>query len=305
MTIGTALAVAALAGSGLSVEHEPLGCVRIDTYPRVVARGVPAGDVAAAELQFRTGTGGFYRTPMARTGESWTALLPRPTNARDTVEYRVALTSTSLGEPVTSPTVSAPVTPTCATASESSIAGPIVVTVPEGSPVVPPVPLGLSPIGVVAAEGAPGGGSRKPIVLAGAGVVAAAAVAGAVGATGEPSNVVLPAFMFNNTTPAPGSTVSIASGRLTVLVNMLQVPAEPVDLLYIVEFRSATGTACVAMSGSYPGADRRELALVAPLTNLGSCGPTPIDTTTARIRIAIQELLAHDETVGFPFRFEP
>jgi hypothetical protein len=142
-------------------------------------------------------------------------------------------------------------------------------------------------------------------VLAGAGVVAAAAVAGAVGATGEPSNVVLPAFMFNNTTPAPGSTVSIASGRLTVLVNMLQVPAEPVDLLYIVEFRSATGTACVAMSGSYPGADRRELALVAPLTNLGSCGPTPIDTTTARIRIAIQELLAHDETVGFPFRFEP
>jgi hypothetical protein len=307
VTIG-ALAYALLAGGGLSVEHEPLTCVRIDTYPRVEARGVPAAEVAAAELHFRAGSGGWYRIPMTRAGDAWVALLPRPTSARDRFEYQVALTSTSVDEPALSATVTVPVTPTCATASESSIAGSIVVTVPEGSPVVPPVPAGFSPVGVVAAEPPDAGSPRKPLILAGAGVVAAATVAGAVASTGQPpgSDVFIPAFMFNTTIPEPGSTVSIASGRVTVLVNMLQIPAEPVDFGFMVEFRSSASLApCVVMSGTYNGADRIGLSLVTPLANTGFCGSPPIDTATLRLSITIGTIQAHEETVGFPFRFEP
>jgi hypothetical protein len=301
------LAFALVAGGGLAVEHEPLACVRIDTYPRVEAHGVPAADVAAAELHFRTGTGGWYRIHMTRAGETWTALLPRPTTARDAFEYRVALTPSSLGEPVVSPAVSVPVTPTCATSSASSVAASIVVTIPEGAPVVPPVPAGFSPMGVVAAESPRAGSSRKPLLLAGAGVIGAAVIVGAAASSDGPvSEPDIPTFRLFATVPVPGSPVSLTAGSLRVFLTLSHAPSPPLDFEWSIWFRRPSdGQTCVLMQDTFRGADGTGLVLTAPLTATGGCGPAPFDTSNARLIIDVGADVVQDETLEIPFRFEP
>jgi hypothetical protein len=309
ITSDAVLAVAVLAGSGLAVEHEPLTCVRIDTYPRVEARGVPAADVAAAELQFRTGETGWYRTPMARTTDGWAALLPRPSGARDAFEYRVAFTSTQAGEPVSTPSVLVPVTSTCAASAVPAVPATIVVTVPEGAPVVPPVPAGFSPAGVAGAEVAAGGSSKTPLVIAGTGVVATAAIAGAVASTGGgPAplpEVDVPTLRFNVTVPPPGSTVSVSSGTLSVFMLLDHVPTRSPVFDWRAEFlRGPIPAPCVSMSGRFGFIDTLGIILTAPLVPAAGC-TLPVDTTLLRMVFEVDGATVHLSTTEVPFRFEP
>jgi hypothetical protein len=309
---GAVLAFGMLADGGLRVDHEPLRCARADYHARVVAAAEPAEEVASAELLFRTDQGGWYRISMGRTIGGWTALLPRTTSGRDAFEYQLLFTSTRAGEPVISPVVRVPVTATCAADSKSAVATTIVVTVPAGAPVVPPVPPGFSPTGVASARESENGhgSSRKPIaVLAAAGAVAALAVAGTSKATSDPPDEGpdIPFFLFNDAAPRPGTPVSLAAGGLTINVLMSHIPEQPIDLIWRAEFRqAANGPACVVMQDVFKGAQMRvALLLTAPLSSSGACGPTPVDTTVLRLTIDVGGEPVHDSTTGFPFRFEP
>ena len=117
----------------------------------------------------------------------------------------------------------------CDIAGRASVDAPIVVTVPAGAPLVPPVPAGFSPAGVVAAE--PPKRSSLPLKIAGG--VAAAAVIGVTAAataetTGTPPTMgapTVPAISFNSIEPPPGSTVNYNRDRIVVHMLMAARPA--------------------------------------------------------------------------------
>jgi hypothetical protein len=316
MTPVVALVALALAEGVLQIEHQPLTCVRLDQYARVTAKAEPAAEVAAAELQFRAGQTGWYRTPMARTVDGWTALLPRPTTARDAFEYRVAFTSVRAEEVAATRSTMVPVTTTCAAAAESAVATAIVVRVPEGVPVVPPVPAGFSPTGVVSVEAAaaaskmahPATGSmNKPLVIAAAGGVAAAAIAGIASAGEDPKEpeADLPTARFNVTVPPPGSTVSVSSGTLSVIMLLDHIPTVSPVFDWIVELLGTPSEPpCVVMGGRFGSISSIGIVLTAPMVRGPGC-TLPADTSFLRVVLAVDGRPVHSSTTEAPFHFVP
>ena len=142
-----ALTAAAPAATALELVHEPLSCAAPDGYAHVSARGVPAEGVASGEVRFRVDPrGAWYTVRMTSAGGEWTAALPRPQSLLKGFEYEVALTGTD-AQSVTRGPVAVEVRRDCPAAG-TAVAEAIVVQVPPGAPLVPPVPAGFSPVGV-------------------------------------------------------------------------------------------------------------------------------------------------------------
>ena len=123
------------------------------------------------------------------------------------------------------------------------MATPIVVTVPEGAPLVPPVPAGLSPAGVTAAAERPR--SKKGLKIAGAAAVVAVGAATAVGvsASNEPEPAAVPAAgppVQRHRAP-PGSTISLSRDAPIVFLVMDHEPAQVVTFVWQVEYVGAAG----------------------------------------------------------------
>ena len=153
VAVAVALAGDASAAVSLEVVHHPIECVPSGRYARVIASGAPAESAARAELQFRVRPdAAWYGVAMTADGGSWSAALPRPVPPLTQFEYRIVMTAPDLG---TAETAALPVRVAddpaqCAAQSSIAVAAPIVVRVPAGAPLVPPVPPGFSPAGVVA-----------------------------------------------------------------------------------------------------------------------------------------------------------
>ena len=146
---------AASPAAALEVAHDPVTCTAPDRYVRIVARGVPAGSVAAGEVGFRAGPqSDWYRVAMAAKDGQWAAFIPRPTAGLARFEYRVALTGTDAAT-VTTPPLGVSVGADCPADEGMAVASAIVVHVPPGAPAVPPVPPGFSPVGAIAPRRSP------------------------------------------------------------------------------------------------------------------------------------------------------
>ena len=306
-----ALSPAAAYAAGIDIRHEPLDCVPSDQYIRIAAQGSPPDQVKSAELQFRVDSGGaWYSTPMTEKDAEWSATLPRPSRSLGRFEYRVRMTS---ADPVTTETPPATVSvrddpAACASAGLSSVSSSIVVRVPPGAPVVPPVPAGFSPTGVVVAqEREPAKSKRTPMLVGGvavAGVIAGALAAGAPGTA--PSALDIPSFSFDGTSPNPDTTLSVRS-RLSVFVRMSREPEQPLTFAWRFDLRSAepSGAVCVYMSDVFNGAQRPvSLTLTAPLVLTGACGDR-FSVSVGRLWILIRDEIVLDVTMRLPFRFEP
>jgi hypothetical protein len=305
------------------VVHEPVDCVPPGRYTRVVARGNPATAVASAEAQFRThATGDWYRVRLSAVDGGWEGLLPQPTASLSRFEYRVVLTGTDASTSETGP-IGVDVSPEgCPLRDDSAAQGSIVVLVPPGAPIAPPVPAGFSPVGASVPEGErrlaprPTASSRSKLLVIGTGVVAGGAVAALAGGgsrqgdgapTGDP--LIIPRFTFTTVIPPPGSPVSFRSGQFGVVVTMDKEPSRPLPVDFrVLLMTSSAGTVCAAMNGRYEGALRPlGLVLNAPLSLIGQgCGEAfEVQYLLLFLSVNDRTVLTQSVTLERPVRFEP
>lgn len=338
-----------LVGSGLAaeraqvaIEHVPVGCVPADRFPRIEARLTPPRGVRAAEVQFRAGRGGgWYSTPLKRQGDSWSAVLPRPKAGIGRIEYRIAASWQEAAASASASTTyradgasdqAARVSPSptyrvdvvsdpsaCATTALLALQSTIEVRVPLGAPLVPAVPAGFDPVGVVAAQEREPGDSKKAGLLV-AGALGAASVAGAFPATGTrptpapatPLSVDVPGFAFSGVSPATGGTIRLGSTSLQLTVAMSREPASPLDLDWRVEWRRQSGgggqfsnpPSCAWMAGTLPGVQRPlTLVLGGSATASGACGAS-FDASFVRLWIRVAGQTVWYASLDLPFHFE-
>jgi hypothetical protein len=299
-----------LAEASVEIRHEPITCVPMDRHARVSAKGTSADSVRGAVIQFRPdGASDWYSAKMSNAGLDWSGLLPRPKPPLERFEYRIVMTADS-GETTETPVVAVSVTGTsgeCRTLVQAAADPPIVVTVPVGAPLVPPVPTGFSPVGVATDQTqvqASKGGFPKWALIGGLGV--AGGIGAAVALSGNESHappIDVPAFSFQTTFPMPGSTLSFED-QLIVVVHMSHKPSAPLTFQWFFEMRSADGQSCAGMTDRFRGAfDPLDLSLTAPFIR-GSCGET-FSVTQARLVITVGSNVELDTTLGIPFRFQP
>jgi hypothetical protein len=310
LTLALSEAAAGVA-SPVEISHEPLSCVPRDRYARFSARGVPADDVARAELQFRTGPdAAWYATSMTAAAGEWSALLPRTTSSLSVFEYRIAMTTRTLETAVTPPfgVRVAEASDACAATAQDALDLPIMVRVPPGAPMVPPVPAGFSPAGVVAAQLQVASGSKKPLVLIGSGgaLGVAAALASSLGGSLDPAAVDIPSFTFSGTLPNPGTVLSLGHGSLAVLVTMSHEPSRALDFDWRLELRAdPEGPVCLVMENVFNDARwPLSLVLTAPLAATGACGER-FEVAFARLTIDVAGTRALDSTRRLAFVIEP
>jgi hypothetical protein len=287
-----ALAIAAAA----PLEHRAVACVTPDRYTRISARA--AAPVAGAELQFRAGQGDWYAVRMTAQGETWSGMLPRPQPRLERFEYRLAATDAKAE--VSYSSMQAVTVGMCPEPGDTAaeVAEPIVVRVPEGAPLVPPVPAGFSPAGVVAAERPANPSAWRKVAWIGGAAAAAAVGAAASGATSSPPEVPeAPEFAIAAITPPSGSDVSASGDPITVLVDVRGEPREPLTFTWVAGLRSAGASAepCLLMTGvASIGRERPlTLALTGPLRRRGFCGNT-YTTTSLTVTIIVEGRVARE-----------
>jgi hypothetical protein len=307
-----AMSVSLARGSVVEIRHEPTTCAPLDLYTRISARGIPAANVASAELQFRLDAESpWYSVRMSREGDAWSAFLPRPSSSLGRFEYRIEMVSTDGETASTTPAVVRVSSDPAGCAAEARVAvrGAIVVGVPPGAPVVPPVPPGFNPTGVVAEDKPKHSGGGKTLAILGG-----AALAGGIAAvtlnggsdTSSPLSPEIPDFAYSGTIPPPGSVIHPDSTEFVVLVDMSQEPREPLTFLWIFEMTAeAGGGTCLFMSDTYVGAKHpTSLALVAPLMESGQCGER-YSVRQGHLVITVNTRRVLDAVLGLSFEVEP
>jgi hypothetical protein len=294
------------------IQSEPVTCVLVDRYARVFARGVPPDEVGTAALEFRADAAApWYAVRMAAEGDGWAGFLPRPRPGLERFWYRIVM-----GRPGQAPSSTAPVAvrvvsdpSACPREGGSALSAPIVVRVPAGVPVIPPVPAGFSPTGVVSDQELGHPDSRKTLkIVAGVGLaggLTAVALVGSKGGTTPPPPDI-PDFLFDATQPAPGGVLHVGSRELIVFVRMSREPSQPLTFNWRFEMQSAAGPqVCVVMSDVFPGAQSPpNLSLVAPLASTGLCGER-FDVLACHLTIQVETRRVLDLIIDLPFRFEP
>lgn len=311
LALAAAIPAAGASAFSLAIEHAAISCVPIDRYARVTARAAGAAPIAGAELQFRIDAGSaWYSVRMAaEDGGEWAAYLPRPTRALRQLDYRVVMTAPDAASAATDPvTVRVVDSAECDSQARSSLPSSIVVAVPAGAPVVPPVPAGLSPAGVVAAEGPPP--SKTGRRIAGAVVGAAVATATAVAFVGSSAGSyggrpAVPEFSFNGTSPRPGSVLGPERDPLVILMVMNRQPDVPLSVLWRAELRSGVpARLCLTMDGNlFVAQGPLEVAFTGPLIASGACGAR-FDVDSLHMTIEYLDRTIYDQTHALPFTFE-
>jgi hypothetical protein len=178
-----------------TIQHDGVGCVVAEQYPRLQAVIAPPETVARARVLFRAeGTQHWYAVAMKREGTAFTGVLPRPKRDLKRFAYYLEVADTSLG---TSRTPE--YTPDVVAGMGACRQGMMAASVPTATVVVEAptgavgVPAGFAPSGVAAsgtaagagAAASTGGGIGGTTLLVAGGVVAAGAgVAVAVGGGG-------------------------------------------------------------------------------------------------------------------------
>ena len=319
-----ALLCASASAQAFEVVHEPLGCVPVGRYARVVARSAPEGAATGGEAQFRTGPdAGWYRVRMEASDGAWQAFLPRPTGALAQFEYRVVLFAPDASTSETPP-ATVTVAEACLVGDESAAAAAIVLQVPPGAPVAPPVPPGFSPVGASlpqeerrqASHPTKGGlGTRLVLGVGLAGVAGGAAALAsqredAISPSPPDASRLLPSFRFTGTLPEAGATISRGRDTFGVIVTMDREPAAPLPIQFNVGLQDlVNGTRCANMAGTLE-APQQPLGLV--LSGPVVLVPGALCGDSFDVRALVLQVTANQRTViqgtvplGKALRFDP
>ena len=297
-----------------SIRHEPVSCIPEGKYVTVTAAGVPADEVASATLQFRKDASepGWYSIRMLQGAGSWVGVLPRPMKEIGKFDYRVVMTTKDLQNKFTPPFSARVVADgTCATPAQNEAAS-IVVEVPPGAPVMPPVPPGFSPAGVVAAAEPKAPDRRSKVKWAGGAIAAAAVgalVAGVGPGTPDPPpfpEVTIQSINGTNETPGQGVTYSASRSRLSAVVSVQGEPLEPITFTWFFTLHAGIREACLTMTDTMTLSSTRPLTLVltAPVLTNGFCGPS-FDINFTKLTIVVDGQVARTTQTSHNFRVVP
>ncbi len=305
LVVVSAVLAAAPVCAGVEIAHTPPACVPADRYLRVTAQGE---GVAGAELQFRADGGtDWYGVRMTADAGTWSAYLPRPTARLARIEYRIAVTGADSSSASRGP-YAVPVAAECpGVESTVEVPSPILVRVPSDAPVVPPVPVGFSPAGVLLANAPPPKPASKlkgAALIAGGAAIAGGAVAATQGGeSGEPAE--LPTFDYFSTFITPSSSSNtITLGTTTISVVFTARGGRPVPLSAIWRLELLRGSdECAFAAGVTEIAATRPVGvfLTAPVQATGGCGPS-FEVQNGRITIVVEGQMAYDSTLPMSFR---
>jgi hypothetical protein len=250
--------------AGPTIRHQAPACVLAEAFPRVTASITPSDSVVRARVLFASdlATGAasaWYAVPMVRQGESFAAVLPRPRVSARSLRYVIEAYDASAtvfrDEEHVALVVADPDACRDGGVAESVSFAEVVVDVPPGAPLAPPVPPGFSPIGASAAATAPARkGGHKGLVLA----LAAAGVAGtgaALLAGHQDKSVPQPqaGISFENSDPPPGSTVSVSRTAFALALGIVLPESPPLVTVRARLYSSASPTrACGTMRDTFP-----------------------------------------------------
>ncbi len=161
----------------LGIEHQPVGCVMAEKFPRLEARFAPADTVATARVLFQGQNPEWYSVAMKPEGVLFVGVLPKPKKSLKSFRYYIEVTDRALGTNRTADYTTAVVD------SSSACKGKVVAgalgsasVILQGPAGVVALPAGFASSGVVVAGSAAGSGSA-------AGAAGASAAGGGVGAT--------------------------------------------------------------------------------------------------------------------------
>jgi hypothetical protein len=256
-------------------------------------------------VRFRAGAGDWYTVRMVAAEGEWRASLPRPLASLPRFQYQVSLTGTDAASATTDP-IPVEVRSDCAVAGAVAVAA-IAVQVPPGAPLVPPVPAGFSPVGATGPVVARNG--HRGLKILGAGVVAAAGgglatVVGSSTPAESSAMMVLPGFVFDGTSPAPGSTINPRDG-LTIFMRLDPQPDRPVDVPWSVQLLSTDGVTCATMIGRLPVVYRetrltlRSTIALAP----ARCGAS-FDIGSLRLTVGSSDVERDSSLLPLKYRYE-
>ena len=306
--------VSASAATRLAIAHPPLDCVPYDRYTRITTPKTLGA--ASARLEFRAQGDGeaWYSIGMATEGSLWTAVMPRPIRPLAALEYRITTRSSIAGEESTPPiAVRVGDRPECPGDERSlpAVDAPIVVRVPRGAPLVPPVPSGFSPAGVVAAEDRASMSVLKTIAigagLAG-GIAAGVALGGAAAADSPDVDLRIPRIAIERTAPLPGSTLFLSFDRVHVFLLLTGPAGPPFNFTWRFEMMGVgRDTVCVLMSGGTSVFQPLPITvrLTAPLVRTGACG-SRFDVDKARLTLMVGPRVVFEAIhAPLPYHFEP
>ena len=178
----------------------------------------------------------------------------------------------------------------------------LVVRVPKGAPLAPPVPPGFEPVGAVAEEGP--GQARRDLAITG-GVLAGAAGT-AVVLSGEdppihtPQENINPELNVLDSVPPPESRLSLAEGAvLTIRVRVLVPQAIHGGEVSVTLFRADQGVTrpCGVLRVFHDGFAQgavNEVRLSGPLEQARACEPSD------RVRLVVTQLGQEFMATGRP-----
>lgn len=163
--------------SSFVVDHQPVACVVSGKHPQMTAVAPAGADIGAARVYFRGDSAEWYSVSMKIDGTSLEGVLPAPTKKLREFHYYVEATSRDMRVART-PDVTARVVSSNAECKNGVVAAVTTVTslLVQGPAGAAAVPAGFAPSGLVAA-GVGGGISATTVVVAGAAVAGAGAVA--------------------------------------------------------------------------------------------------------------------------------
>jgi hypothetical protein len=183
------LSAGAALGQGLQIQHDPVGCLVADRYPRLEARIEPESAGARVRIEFRTeDAADWYYVEMKRDEHGRSGILPKPTKSLKRFRYYIEVTGTDF-ESARTPEYTAEVVPDASSCGSKLVAagvpsaGTVVVGGPAGAPAVPPGfaaagVAGVAAGGAAVGAGAVGAGGVSTGLVVGGVVLGAAAVAG-------------------------------------------------------------------------------------------------------------------------------
>lgn len=177
----SALLASGAAAQGLVIEHQGVGCVVADEFPKLEARLQPVDKVAKARVHFRRdGDPYWYSVSMKAEGGTFSGVLPKPKKTLRSFRYYIEAADASHASsrtPEFTPTVVAGPA-ACRGGAVAAAVGSASLTL-EAPEAASPVPGGFASAGIT---GISGGVSLRAVVV---GVTAAGAAAtGIVLATG-------------------------------------------------------------------------------------------------------------------------
>ena len=176
----------------IAIDHDPVGCVQANKFPRFFARFRPVERVARARLHFRPDGGpDWYSVPMSVEHHSYSGTLPKPEGSLRRFRYYISVTDRSLGEARTQEFAADVVSAAAGCEGQKLMAASaarvrqVLVNPPEGIADAPKVPGGFSSDGVIAGAPSPSASAASSPSPASPGSSTTSATTGATTAAGS------------------------------------------------------------------------------------------------------------------------